>query len=818
MLTRHSAIVLLLLLCASISGRIAAQQPDVVVNPVAGNPAAIQAGRQTFDATCVACHGPAGRGEPGRGPALNTGRFLHGGQDADLFRSIRGGVRGTAMPPFTSLTDAQVWELVAYVRSLSATAAAASTERPATGNAAAGETLFFGKAGCASCHEVNARGAIVGPDLSASAHLGASALRQKIVDPNAPANGRNGHRGRGAATPLTVIAKRQDGTEIRGVRRNEDTFSLQMTDVEGNLHLLDKRTLAGVRYESTSIMPSNYATMLTNREIDDVVAYLATLTARDLTKTRDAEPMAGGVTYERLLRSADEPHNWLMYWGNYQGTHFSALKQIDVTNAGQLQAAWALPIPGDAILEATAIVADGVMYTTGAGNPALVTALDARTGRQLWMWTRQQKVRNPYEANRFNRGVAILGHRLFVGTLDAALVSLDARTGLPLWEVQVADTLEGYSITSPPLIVKDKVIVGISGGEYGTRGFLDAYDAASGKRLWRFHTVPGPGEFGHETWKGGSWRHGASATWLTGSYDPDLNTVYWTVGNPAPQIDRSMRGELDNLFSCSVLAIDPDTGQRKWHYQFTPNDGHDWDSVQDVILVDRVWHGERRKLLLHADRNGFLYVLDRTNGKFLQATPFVYQNWNAGFDADGRPKIVPGSNSSPDATMRVYPTLIGGTNFQAPSYSPLTGLMYLQYNEGGAQFVSGPVEFERGRQYIGRGIERGTPPARGANEPAPSAGIKSLDPETGKAIWDVKIFEGSLTNGVLATAGGVLFGAIRDGNVAAWDVANGNLLWRFQTGGTMAASPISYSVDGRQFIAISAGNTVYAFALPERPR
>jgi alcohol dehydrogenase (cytochrome c) len=293
--------------------------------------------------------------------------------------------------------------------------------------------------------------------------------------------------------------------------------------------------------------------------------------------------------------------------------------------------------------------------------------------------------------------------------------------------------------------------------------------------------------------------------------------VYVPVGNPAPQLDRSVRGEgLDNLFSDSVVALDADTGLRKWHYQFTPNDGRDWDSTEDMVLVDRVWHGQPRKLLLHADRNGFFYVLDRTTGAFLQATPFVYQNWNKGFDAKGRPIEVPGSNSSPEGSFIVYPTLVGGTNYQAPSYSPDTGLFYLAYAESGQQYTSGPAEYARGQQYIGRPAGRGgPPPARGPNDPAPSAGIKALDPENGRTVWDFKIFQGSLTNGVLATAGNVVFASIRDGNIAALDAKTGKPLWRFQTGAVHAASPISYSVDGRQFVVLAAGNFVYGFALPE---
>jgi alcohol dehydrogenase (cytochrome c) len=453
------------------------------------------------------------------------------------------------------------------------------------------------------------------------------------------------------------------------------------------------------------------------------------------------------------------------------------------------------------------------MYMT---RPGEVAALDASTGRQIWRFTRPQKVKNPNEINPYNRGVAMVGNRLFFATLDAALVALDARTGLPVWEVQVADSMLGYSLTSAPLVVRDKVIVGITGGEFGARGFLDAYDTASGKRLWRWYSVPGPGEFGNDTWLGDSWKLGGSPMWLTGSYDVELNLLYWTVGNPGPQIDRSARGELDNLFSDSVVAIDPDTGQRKWHYQFTPNDGHDWDSAQDLVLVDRMWRGEMRKLLLHADRNGHFYVLDRTNGKFLSGTPFVYQNWNSGFDANGRPIQVPGSNSSREGSFFVYPTLGGGTNFQAPSYSPLTRWFYLAYVENGQQYVSTSVTYEAGRQYIGRATPGASAVQPKPGEPSASSGIKALDPDTGRTMWDFKTYQGSNTNGVLATAGNVLFAAIRDGNLVALDAKTGRHLWHFQTGAAMAASPMSYSVNGRQFVAIAAGNTLYAFALPEK--
>jgi alcohol dehydrogenase (cytochrome c) len=688
------------------------------------------------------------------------------------------------------------------------TAAVLTAQQPAgnSSDVVAGEALFFGKAGCAGCHEVNGRGGVTGPDLSAAGTRSADALRAKILNPNNAVPVVPG--GRGGVT--TVVVRMRDGREIQGVRRNEDTFTLQMMDASGQLHLLEKANLAQVRYENRSLMPADYGSRLTGQELQALVAYLVTLNERDANKTA-AATITGGVTYERLRNSGAEPQNWMHYWGDYQGTHYSALRQITQDNVSRLQAQWSIQLPGTSTLQVKPLVIDGIMYTSG--QPGTVLALDAKTGRQIWRFTRQRKVRNPNEINPFNRGVAILGNRLFVGTLDAALVAIDARTGQPLWETQVADSMLGYSITSPPLIVKDKVIVGVTGGEFGARGFLDAYDGATGKRVWRWYSIPEPGEFGNDTWAGNSWKTGAGPMWLTGSFDPELNTIYWTIGNPGAQIDRSVRGDGDNLFTDSVVALDADSGRRKWHFQFTPNDGHDWDSVQDVILVDRMWRGENRKLLLHADRNGMFYVLDRTNGKFLSGTPFVYQNWNSGIDANGRPIQIPGSNSSPEGSFFVYPSLIGGTNFQAPSYSPMTGWFYLAYQESGQAFISAPAPFEAGRQYIGRG--RGATPAPRPNEPPPSAGIKALDPETGKTVWDFKLFQGSPNNGVMATAGGVLFAASREGNLVALDAMTGKSLWRYQTGGNMAASPMSFAVEGRQYIAVASGDSIYCFALPQ---
>jgi len=809
-LSRNATALSVLTIVAAVAVSFA-QQSDVTRNPLAGDAAAVADGRRVFDQACAACHGPAGQGGD-RATALNTGLFVHGSGDGDLFRSIRDGIPGTLMGAHRELSDTQTWQLVSYIRSLTTPPAAArDATGPGGGDAATGAVLFNGKAACLSCHQVNGVGGIVGPDLSTAGVNDAAALRRKILDPDQPmAAAAPPGPAPARPAPQVVVATSRDGTQVRGVRRNEDTFSLQMVDATGRLHLLDKLALADVRVENVSLMPHDYGTRLSNAELTDVVSYLGTLRERGVPPAGAVG--AGGVTPQRLTNAEAEPQNWLMYWGSYRSTHYSPLMQIDARNAKDLRAAWTFPMPGTSVLQTTPLVADGVMYVT---QPGAVAALDARTGRPIWRYARPQKVRNPYEINPYNRGAAILGQRLFVGTLDAALVALDTRTGAVLWETQVADSLLGHSITSAPLVIKDKVLVGITGGEFGARGFLDAYDSATGKRLWRWYSVPAPGEFGNDTWKDDSWKLGGSPMWLTGSYDPDLNTVYWTVGNPGPQIDRSARGELDNLFSDSVVALDPDTGTRKWHYQFTPNDGHDWDSAQAVLLVDREWRGQRRKLLLHADRNGMFYVLDRVTGQFLSGTPFVYQNWNTGFDARGRPLVVPGSNSSAEGSFFVYPTVGGATNFQAPSYSPLTRWLYLEYAENGQRYVSTPVTYEAGRQYIGRTVPTGPAVGPRPGEPPASAGIKALDPETGKTMWDFKIVQGSLQNGVLATAGNVVFASIRDGNLVALDAKTGKHLWHFETGANSAASPMSYAVGGRQFVAIAAGNTIYAFTVGE---
>jgi len=759
-------------------------------NPFAADSKAIAAGKVLYDQTCQNCHGAAASGD--RGPAL-TGTLRRGDADGMIFTNIRSGIRGTAMPPFPGLTTEQTWQLVSYIRSLSVMSKIESKAEVVKGDASAGKRVF--EANCLACHQVNGAGTAVGPDLSNAGRLPAGTIRAKIENPNpAPMQGRG--RRRGAPTPVAIAVKTKDGKQYRGLRRNEDSLSIQMIDMNGQYHSFEKAQLADILVEKQSLMPADFATKLSVAEIDNVVAWLKTLTASGTTSS-------GGLSWERIRDSGKEPQNWLSYWGDLGGRHFSALHQITPANVKNLQAKWAMQMPGDGIVESVPVVVDGILYTSGpVGGSAAVMALDAKTGRQLWRYDRKQKVTNPYETNQVNRGVTVLDNRLFFGTLDCALIALDARTGALLWEVQVEDTMKGYSITSPPLPLKDKIIAGVAGGEYGIRGFLDAYDPATGRRLWRWYAIPGKGEPGNDSWEGNSWEHGSAATWLTGSYDAESNTLFWPIGNPGPDLNQDVR-KGDNLYSCSVVALDPETGKLKWHYQFTPNDSHDWDSTEDMVVVDRMWHSQSRKLLLHADRNGVFYILDRTNGKLLSATPFVRTTWESGWDENGRPIFTPAAQASAAGNF-VFPSLGGCTNFQAPSYSPLTGLFYVVYHDGGGRYTYGPAPYEPGRQFSGRGGGFAPPPP---GQPD-SQGIMAIDPETGQTRWKYELVQNDLAAGVLATAGGVLFAATPEGTFLALDAATGATLWHFYAGASIPSSPISYSVDGKQYVRLLGQRTL----------
>ncbi len=508
------------------------------------------------------------------------------------------------------------------------------------------------------------------------------------------------------------------------------------------------------------------------------------------------------VPAQRLVNAAQEPGSWLTYSGSYDGQRFSALDQITVANVAGLKPAWVYQVAGQGQMETSAIVADGVMYVTEP--PTTVTALDPRNGRPIWSYVRAM----PSNLRLIgfpatNRGVAILDDKVFVGSLDGALIALDAQTGAVRWEVKVADNGTGHSITMAPLAVKDKVIVGISGGEAGIRGFVDAYEAKTGKLAWRTYTVPTAGEKGVETWADESYKHGAGATWLTGSYDPALNLLYWGTGNPGPDWNGDVR-KGDNLYTSSVLALDADTGKMKWHFQYTPHDVHDWDANQIQVLADLTIEGRPRQVLVTANRNAFYYVLDRVTGEFLHAAPYAKQTWAKGIDPKGRPRVVEGTDPTPEGNL-VYPSLQGSTNWPSPSFSPRTGLFYVPVREMGSYYYKTDVEYEAGNPFTGGGERRLADEAWGA--------VRALDARTGAKVWDFRLPSPSWS-GVLSTAGGLVFSGSNEGSFYALDAKSGAPLWQFQLGGMVRSNPTTFLVDGRQHVSVAAGHAVFVFALP----
>jgi alcohol dehydrogenase (cytochrome c) len=510
---------------------------------------------------------------------------------------------------------------------------------------------------------------------------------------------------------------------------------------------------------------------------------------------------AQNVTYDRLVHARSEQHNWLTYWGDYSAIRHRDLHQINTSNVANLRVDWIFQTGQLGAFEAVPLVVDGIMYLTGGNGYAY--ALDARSGRQLWMY--KHAFPPGRKANGSNRGFAILGDRLFMVTPDANVVALDARTGKLLWQAEMADFHNGqYTATLAPLVVKDKVIVGISGAEFGIRGFIDAYDAATGKRAWRFWTVPANGEPGSETWGSDSWKRGGGSTWMTGTYDPQLNTLYWGIGNPGPDMDGSAR-KGDNLYTCALVALDPDTGKLKWHFQFTPHDTHDWDAAETPMLLDLNWKGRDRKLVVQANRNAFFYVLDRETGEFLMGKPFARQDWATELDAKGRPILRDHQEPVPEGT-RTCPGLAGATNWMAPSYNPDTRLFYFTVREQCDVYYTNPSVYIEGRPFEGS-VTRGV-----TDEPEWGL-LKALDPLTGETRWDFRYFHAPWA-GTLSTAGGLIFAGDADGYLMAFDARTGKNLWKLNTGTEIKNSPITYMVKGRQYVTMPSGSAVLTFALP----
>jgi len=521
------------------------------------------------------------------------------------------------------------------------------------------------------------------------------------------------------------------------------------------------------------------------------------------------------VTFERLVKADQEPGNWLMYSNTYNGWRFSRLNQIDTRNVKNLHVKWLFQGRHLEKFETTPLVADGIMYLTRPENA--IYALDAVTGRQLWTYEYRNPERTFNCCGKVNRGLAMLGNTLFMNTLDMHVVAVDAKSGHELWKTEMYDytAAGGYAAPGAPLVVKDKLIVGMAGGERGVSGFLDAYDTKTGQRLWRFNTIPQPGEPNFGTWAGDSWKTGGVTTWNNGAYDPETNTLFWGTSNPWPDYNDDFRAG-DNLYSCSVLALDPDTGKLKWFYQFTPHDLHDWDSTQVPILLDTQFRGELKKAIAWPNRNGFFYLLDRTNGKFLMAKPFVKQTWAKGFDDNGRPEIIPGNDPTPEGNDQVWPGIDGGANWMSHSYSPLTKLLYVFAREEHRLFEKNAVRHpttEGANPGIG-GFDPTTGAVRNARfAPEESWGrVLGIEPGTGTIKWEYKVITPPW-GGVMATAGNLVFGGTVEGVVFALNATTGERLWTFAANGPSFSSPISYLANGKQLISIPMGDVIITFGL-----
>jgi PQQ-dependent dehydrogenase (methanol/ethanol family) len=753
--------------------------------PPAPGPDLAQA-RKVYTQDCVGCHGADFRGTD-QGPGLTGNLRMRRMSLQRLRNTIKNGIPNSGMPPF-SLPAQDLDALAVLVRSLNTEAAGSNVP----GNPAAGGQFFFGKGGCGSCHMVLGRGRPIGPDLSDLGNRRTVAeIQSALREPNAEITPGYG----------MVTVKLRDGKTIRGFARSRSNFDIRVEDLQGELHLLEESRIAAIAEETQSAMPPLQATP---KENQDLMAYLSRLTGVK-PGAPETFPSSGGsdVSFERILHP--EPGDWLTYNGNLNANRYSELSQINAANVHQLGLKWIFTVPlwknllPDTAyfnenmkyfgLEVTPLVADGIMYITGPGS---VYALDALTGREIWGYSRPRTAGLVGDASLgTNRGVAILGDKVFAVTDNAHLIALNRITGRLVWEQVMPDEAQHYGSTVAPLIVKDLVVAGVAGGDWGIRGFIAAYKADTGERAWRTWTIPAPGEAGSETWGPKGPVMGGGATWLTGSYDPETDLLFWPTGNPWPDSDDRDRPG-DNLYTDSILALDPATGKVKWYYQFTPHDLKDQDANQPPVLVDTRYKGEERKLMLFANRNGFFYVLDRTNGKVLLAKPFVKKlTWASGIGADGRPRLLQeGDLTCPDTA----------TNWNATAFSPVTRLYFVvalekcTVNVRNESWKKKPPPFEPAKKFL-----------------------RAINIDTGEVVWERPQFgpnEGKREAGVLATAGGLLFYGDPPGDFVAMDERTGKPLWHLPAGSENKTSPMTYMVGGKQFVAIAIGPNILCFGLP----
>ena len=744
-----------------------------------------QDARQLFEKHCSVCHGD-GRGTE-RGPNLANNRRVRAQSLDQLKAVIRDGVPSRGMPAFP-LPAPELEAVTRLVRSFSAPAA----DSHPPGDRDAGERYFFGDGGCFRCHMVFGRGKAAGPDLSmVGREMTLAEIEEAVRQPSARV--KPGYQ--------AADVQLRDGRKVRGFVRNESRYNIQLQDMEGRFHLLTHGEVASFRKASESLMK---APSCSGEQCRDLVAYLSSLTGSAVGRKGTPLEGEGGPAFPQIARP--KPGDWPSYHGDLTGNRHSPLQEITPANVKNLTLKWVFPINHNT-LECTPVVVDGVMYVTG---PNQVFAIDGRSGRTLWHFQRPMSGESRGDpAKGTNRGVAVLRDRVFLVTDNAHLLALHRVTGQLLWEVAITEGVDdrrNIGNTAAPLVVNDLVVAGVSGGDMGMRGYLDAYHSVTGERVWRFWTVPKPGEPGSETWQGSALANfgGGGATWMTGTFDPETNTVFWGAGNPYPSMNGDER-KGDNLYTDSVLALDAATGKLKWYYQFTPHDLYDWDAGQTPLLLNRRYRGKDRKLLIQANRNGFFYVFDRTNGELLLAEKFVDRlTWAQGIGKDGRPIVVPGLEPTRDGT-KVCPNVLGATNWPSMAFHPETGLFYLMAREACGVYVKPPswnpkpIALEPGQMFL-----------------------RALDIETGKRVWEVPQVGPADSWGGVLSAGGVVFFGEDSGALGAVDARTGKDLWHIQTNASAAlgdghswrSSPMTYMAGGKQYIAFAAGPNILCFGLP----
>lgn len=775
--------------CAGLVAVIGLLIPDVSqAQPTSSSTDLLEAGRARFNIRCAGCHGQDGLGGE-RAPTIANGSRLGLDNVKALRDLIQHGIADKGMPAF-SVPAAELDELAAFA--LSRMQPLAKTVL--SGNAQAGAALFFGKAGCSQCHMIWGRGSINGPDLTEAARkLTLAQMETALMKPTVGAGGYQ------VATVGTV-----KGQVLRGFIRNESSTDLEMQSFDGRLQLLSKDALVRIEREPRSTMPAFTGTRDASRDLIKFLQHAPD----EQPPPYGAEPKAvpGGIAWGAIVKP--KPGEWPSYHGQLSGNRYSELAGITRGNVRDLSPRWMFSVPdqGGQPLEGTPVVVGGVMYVTRVNS---VIALDARSGRMIWQYSRPaSKGLVGDAAGGINRGVAVLGDRVFVATDNAHLLALHRVNGALLWDSEMADLRKHYGSTSAPLVVGDLVVAGVSGGDEGIRGQLNAYNARTGAHVWRFWSIPEKTDRAADGWTGRALEHGCGSTWLTGSYDDETQTLVWPIGNPCPDFNGDER-KGDNLFTNSVVALDPKTGRLKWHYQFTPHDMHDWDATETPMLVDMTFRGTPRKLLLQGNRNGFFYVLDRTSGKFLAASPFVKKlTWAKNIAPDGRPVLAEAWQPTTEG-IEICPSMDGASNWMSTAYHPGTGLFYLVALEKCNVFSKNAEWWKQGQSFYGGS-------ARPAPAEIPHKYLRAIDPQTGKIAWEYQqTGAGETWGGLLATAGGLIFFCDDDGSFGALDARSGNRLWRFPLNARWHASPMTYAIDGRQYVAVAMNGSIIAFGLPQ---